>query len=232
MIVQKMMYGILIGVTILCGYLRLLQHVRENAMEKQKINSMAVILAVFYVLLLVPFFVFLHRIMEVKMISITVVWSAFAVGIFIWGWTLNKYKEQTNARVLIVFLIYILAVGYITIFSRDTSFRTGVVFDMNSVSKAIEERSVIELSGMILNIVLFMPLGFLLPCVNKRFGSIVYSLIIGMMVSAFIETTQMAFEIGLCDFEDLCANTAGALAGWVTLRIWRQERKKWKLDIE
>ncbi|MEV8442389.1 VanZ family protein [Actinosynnema sp. NPDC051121] len=74
-----------------------------------------------------------------------------------------------------------------------------------------------------LNVVLFVPLGFLLRYRFRR--GVVVSTAIGLLVSLAVEATQGTAVFGLypcpyriADVDDLMTNTAGALAGWLLAR--------------
>ncbi|WP_367128621.1 VanZ family protein [Saccharothrix sp. HUAS TT1] len=74
-----------------------------------------------------------------------------------------------------------------------------------------------------LNVVLFVPLGFLLRYRFRR--GAVASTAIGLLVSLAVETTQGTAAFGLypcpyrlADVDDLMTNTAGALVGWLLAR--------------
>ena len=74
-----------------------------------------------------------------------------------------------------------------------------------------------------LNVVLFVPLGFLL-CYRFRRG-LVAATAIGLLVSVAVETTQGTAVFGLypcpyriADVDDLMTNTAGAVVGWLLAR--------------
>ena len=68
------------------------------------------------------------------------------------------------------------------------------------------------------NIVLFIPLGVLLPN-RKRF------LLIPILLSISIELLQLYTLRGLFEFDDIFDNTLGAVIGWA---IGRKIRDKWK----
>ncbi|WP_181320695.1 VanZ family protein [Saccharothrix carnea] len=74
-----------------------------------------------------------------------------------------------------------------------------------------------------LNVVLFVPLGFLL-CYRLRRG-VVAATAIGLLVSLAVETTQGTAVFGLypcpyriADVDDLMTNTAGTVVGWLLAR--------------
>ena len=68
--------------------------------------------------------------------------------------------------------------------------------------------------SMILNVVMFMPLGFLLPLLWKEFQSLVRTAIIGFCFSCGIEFCQL-FNRRVSDVDDLLMNTLGAILGWL-----------------
>lgn len=70
--------------------------------------------------------------------------------------------------------------------------------------------------SMILNVVMFMPLGFLLPLLWKEYQSLVRTAIIGFCFSCGIEFCQL-FNRRVSDVDDLFMNTLGAILGWL---IW------------
>lgn len=70
--------------------------------------------------------------------------------------------------------------------------------------------------SMILNVVMFMPLGFLLPLLWKEYQSLVRTAIIGFCFSCGIEFCQL-FNRRVSDVDDLLMNTLGAIRGWL---IW------------
>ena len=70
--------------------------------------------------------------------------------------------------------------------------------------------------SMILNVVMFMPLGFLLPLLWKEYQSLVRTAIIGFCFSCGIEFCQ-PFNRRVSDVDDLLMNTLGAILGWL---IW------------
>lgn len=70
---------------------------------------------------------------------------------------------------------------------------------------------------IILNYILFMPLGFLLNLCfgEKRNHSGVGIAKVGFLLSASIEISQLVFRIGLFEFDDMIGNTIGCLIGAV-----------------
>lgn len=64
------------------------------------------------------------------------------------------------------------------------------------------------------NIILFMPIGFLLPLLYRRMVYFPNTVIIGLCISLFIEITQIP-QNRSSDVDDLWLNTLGALLGYI-----------------
>lgn len=78
---------------------------------------------------------------------------------------------------------------------------------------------------IILNYILFMPLGALLYlCFGEKFGLRV--VIAGLLLSVSIETVQLVFRIGLFEFDDMIGNTVGCLIGAVVGKTTREIKKR------
>lgn len=71
--------------------------------------------------------------------------------------------------------------------------------------------------GMLLNIIMFMPLGFLLPLIWKEYDNLPRTTITGFCFSVGIELCQL-LNRRASDIDDLIMNTLGAIIGW---GIWK-----------
>lgn len=73
--------------------------------------------------------------------------------------------------------------------------------------------------GFILNIILFLPLGFLCSLISRYYQSIKHTFFIGCGLSLFIEIIQLFTQYRATDIDDLITNTIGALLGYFCFRI-------------
>lgn len=69
-----------------------------------------------------------------------------------------------------------------------------------------------------LNIVLFLPAGFLLPLLWGKYGRLKETVLFGFLLSVLIECSQL-FCFRTTDLNDLLMNTLGAVFGWAAWRI-------------
>lgn len=64
-----------------------------------------------------------------------------------------------------------------------------------------------------LNVILFIPLGFFLPFLYKKYNRLANIVLAGFLISLSIEFAQM-FDMGTTDINDLIANTLGTCLGF------------------
>ena len=73
-------------------------------------------------------------------------------------------------------------------------------------------------TASLLNVLLFVPLGFFLPFFWKKFGNFGFTLLFGFGLSALIEFLQI-FTFRATDVNDLITNTSGTVIGYLLARI-------------
>ena len=74
-----------------------------------------------------------------------------------------------------------------------------------------------DFKNTILNIILFIPLGIMLPFLWKKYNSLRATLIFGFCMSLAIELLQI-FTYRATDINDLIVNTVGAVLGYFVFR--------------
>ena len=75
------------------------------------------------------------------------------------------------------------------------------------------------------NILLFIPLGFMLPFIWKKYEVLWQTALSGITFSLIIELSQL-FNGRITDIDDLLMNTLGALIGWVIFRLLKKHLAK------
>ena len=141
-------------------------------------------------------------------------------------------KRRRNAGIISV--IYILAIIYLTFISREPmpihhysinpfgAARRGLEFGGGLISGLLHETVKItnwaELRNIILNILLFIPFGYLLPSLfpRLRWWQVV---LLGLAFSLCIELLQLITKLGYADVDDLINNTLGAAIGWLCYKL-------------
>ena len=88
--------------------------------------------------------------------------------------------------------------------------------------------------NVFLNIGLFVPLGILLPFLGKKFRRIFPTFLTAFLFSLSIEVLQLILQKGICDVDDLFANTLGAMLGWgmmTAIISVVQHKEYWKKEF-
>lgn len=76
------------------------------------------------------------------------------------------------------------------------------------------------LEGAVLNLLIFVPVGYLVPVLWNRVNRLWEVLLLGFCLSLGVELLQLVTLRGMFDLDDLMNNTIGAAVGWVCYRQW------------
>lgn len=116
-----------------------------------------------------------------------------------------------------IFLLYIWMVFRVTGVGvlGDILIRKGVLQDGSVNLKPFDVVGI----GYVLNIVMCMPLGFLLPLIWKECRNLKRAAVTGLLFSVVIEASQL-LNFRATDIDDLTANVAGTIIGYLLWRIF------------
>ncbi|MGN0777513.1 MAG: VanZ family protein [Aristaeellaceae bacterium] len=142
------------------------------------------------------------------------------------------HREFLVRRAMAAFLVWFGVVLYLTLFSRIGDKQQTVVemTPFRSLTQAMAEGSLEPLQHFFLNMLLFLPFGYLMPCMEPRHLSrLSFAALSGLVASTVIETIQMVAGLGFCDVDDIIANALGAAVGYGLYRLMAQIRRNWQL---
>jgi glycopeptide antibiotics resistance protein len=136
----------------------------------------------------------------------------------------NRQNSSKHFLALCVFMIYVFAMLHFT--------GAGTIFDLFRYESGIfqEELNFMPFTNYInqveyfQNILLFIPLGFILPMIWPHTNKFKYALLSGLSFSLCIEISQL-LNHRATDIDDLIVNTAGALLGYLSYRIFARITK-------
>lgn len=129
-----------------------------------------------------------------------------------------------------VLAFYMMAVFHITGAGTLYDAFTAEFEEMKERVNLLPFSNQIDLKGYLLNIVLFIPLGFFASLIWKRFAKTAYIFLTGFGFSLLIEASQLLSYRGT-DVDDLILNTLGAMAGFLLYKVWNKVTKsKYQLD--
>lgn len=113
---------------------------------------------------------------------------------------------------ILIFSLYLIAVFMAVGIPTVGTFRVDLGFNLIPLIDIVN--SPFEYTkNTVLNIILFVPLGFLVPAIWKNYRSIKTMLFMGFVLSVGIEVLQI-FTFRLTDIDDLITNTAGTAIGY------------------
>lgn len=117
-------------------------------------------------------------------------------------------------------ILWICGVGTFADLWRGTSLRT--MLNINLVPFDAH----LNWTTWTLNVVLFVPLGLLLPCCWEGFDRIGHAALFGFLFSLAIELSQL-LNFRVTDIDDLIANTLGAVVGCLIFLALRAVFPRW-----
>lgn len=131
--------------------------------------------------------------------------------------------HEAGAVILLVYLVALMhiTINYIRLFRFDFTLSDGYnLIPFKGISAILRSRSTVYIWQNILgNILIFMPLGFLLPLLWKKW-TMVRTVFAGAALSFAIEAIQLFTSRGT-DIDDLILNTLGTLCGYCIYLVLR-----------
>ena len=133
-------------------------------------------------------------------------------AVFILQYAVFRQRSFSRTVTVMIFMLYLMGVfavvGIPTIHSWHFHPEFNLIPVIDIVNSPLD-----YIRNTVLNIILFVPLGFLVPAVWKEYRSLRASVWMGLMFSVFIEVSQI-FTFRLSDIDDLITNTAGCVLGY------------------
>lgn len=127
-------------------------------------------------------------------------------------------QQQLRVLAICILAVYIAAVFHFT--------GAGTVFDLLRFQFTIRSEQMnllpfsqhIDVVGYLQNVLLFIPLGLLLPLIWPQFGQMKKTVLAGLFFSFCIEFSQL-WNNRCTDIDDLILNTGGAILGYLIYRL-------------
>lgn len=151
--------------------------------------------------------------------------TLFCIGYFVIYKKLMKGKGRlTKGKVLwaLVFGCYLFVILSATLLDRGSHSGGGKVVPLfYSYREAWRSFSAILWRNLALNILMFVPFGFLLPLGVKRLGNFWKTYLAGFLLAALIELAQLAMRRGEVEMDDIFNNLLGTMIGYGCYAIAR-----------
>lgn len=134
-------------------------------------------------------------------------------GVLLYFGYLMKTKKQTLIHFVAAFVFCYYLIGIFTMVGihafKTFSPRIVLVPFVDMISGPVDT---------ILNVILFIPLGFFLPLLYKEYDRVNRVALTGFLFSISIEVVQM-FGMGATDINDLITNTVGTCLGYYIYKV-------------
>ncbi|MFA6735531.1 MAG: VanZ family protein, partial [Saccharofermentanales bacterium] len=137
-------------------------------------------------------------------------------------------KKVVLALISICYMSLIIGIVFIR---QSSSYHSVNLHLFRSYREAWNTFSVYEWTNLVLNILIFVPLGFLLPLWSDKLRKLWKVILISVSISAAIECIQYITHHGVFDIDDIFNNSTGSLIGYgfvmIILTITHTEKRKW-----
>lgn len=162
-----------------------------------------------------------------------------AIGVLAVVWLLHRRKYHGERKFpwgkTVCWLLlagYGLILLYATLLRASGGFREVNLHLFRAWREAWNNFSAKTWGNLLLNIALFIPLGVLLPMVGKPFRKWWLTIPAGFALSLAIELAQLGLGRGICDVDDLLANTIGAAVGYFAVTaVLSAGKRQWKAAL-
>ena len=147
----------------------------------------------------------------------------FILGyIFIYKKLLKGRKKLSKNKIplKVILAIYIIIVLGATLGSRHSNIASVNLHLFSSYKEAYNSFSMVEWRTLILNILMFIPLGFMIPLLFDKAKKWHTSYFIGFLLTLSIEAIQFITKRGSFDIDDIINNALGYMIGYGIVMIF------------
>lgn len=151
---------------------------------------------------------------------------------------MSKYTKRRIRQIgILLFVVYVLLLIYFLFFSEGYGrlAEEERIYRYNlkpfvEIQRFWVYRTQVGLSAFFMNIfgnvIGFIPLGFILPVIGRRWRSGFLIVLSGFSLSLCVETIQLVTKVGCFDVDDLILNTAGAAVGYLLFAVCDHLRRR------
>lgn len=153
----------------------------------------------------------------------------FFIGYIVIYKKIMKGKKSIKKDKLILYGISIFYIGILlgaVFLNRNALYGAANLHIFSSYREAYNKMELSLVRNIILNILLFVPFGFLLPIYTDKLKKLYKVVLLGFLVTLIIETIQYIARIGIFEIDDIFNNTIGVLIGYCVFMIYKCLRDK------
>lgn len=125
---------------------------------------------------------------------------------------ITTFKQLILKSITICYFIFIISV---TLMGRSNLWQNQTIMPLfYSYKDAWNNFSVTSWKNIILNFLLFVPLGILIPMVTTKCKTFWKTVLTAILLSTSIETIQLLTGLGIFELDDILGNTIGTMIGY------------------
>lgn len=132
-------------------------------------------------------------------------------------------KKLNTSKILLwsIFLIYtVMVLGATFVHRIPGKYENINLHIFSSYIKVWNRFSLLELRNLILNILMFVPFGFMLPLLFKKCQKFYITYFLGLCITIFIEGLQLISKRGIFEVDDIINNALGCMIGYGIVMIF------------
>lgn len=140
----------------------------------------------------------------------------------------NEQEKSLRIAAAVLFIAYLFLLFYLLFFSEEygrtmgeQSYRYNLHL-FQEIKRFWNHRHLLGWKPVCINllgnIAAFMPFGFFVPLLKKKYCGFFRCTIFSALFSLFVETIQLVFKVGAFDVDDIVLNTIGGMAGYLLFR--------------
>ena len=140
-------------------------------------------------------------------------------------WT--TYNKKWSKYEILAFSVLLLLTGIVfgsTVFTRTSTIRQYELIPFWSWKAIFKYKDWELLKENLLNCILLLPAGALLPIIANHKVKWYRILLFGVLVSAVIETSQLVFMRGLFEWDDMIHNGLGCMIGSMIINLFMKNK--------
>lgn len=143
---------------------------------------------------------------------------------------LYKKRHAKSRWGLVILSLNCAFIFVMTLFGRaiGETYRYALM-PFESYLMVVSEGNMEILLQILVNVAMYIPIGFLLPCCFELFERYRYIILVATMSSTGIELVQGIFRIGLFEVDDIINNTIGATVGVAIYSLFHKWMRKNRL---
>lgn len=147
-------------------------------------------------------------------------------GLVIWEIYAHRIRIS-QAAAMFLMALFLEIVFASTVLTRESGVRSYRMIPFWSWYKIVTEKDNALLLENMLNFILLMPAGVLLPFICDYKVQLGKGMLFGGLVSAVIEMSQLVLKRGLFEWDDIIHNSIGCMMGCLLANwIWKRFKKK------